>query len=112
MFHFFKYFLLTLSFFGILNFIRSNHEVGIPLRFDIPLVGNFITEPMPVFYLMILAFCAGALLMSLLGALRIQKVRQEKRELAQIKKQEERRNQAAHLEPKNQTEEFPPLYKI
>ena len=87
MFHFFKYLFLTLAFFALLNIFRSNQEVMQVLHFQIPLIGDYISPPVPVFYLLILAFCGGAFFMSLLGALRVQDVSREKREIKKLKKE-------------------------
>ncbi len=87
MFQSIKYFILALSLFSILNLFRSNTEVKIPLHFEIPLIGDFLTPPVPIFYLVICSFTAGALFFVLLGALRISDVHRKKKELKKIKKE-------------------------
>ncbi len=87
MWHFFKYFIGTLFIFAAFNFFRSNGEMALPLKFNVPLLGEWLTPGIPVFYLIIVSFCSGILCAALVGAFRIEKVREEKRELKVLKKE-------------------------
>lgn len=87
MFQTLKYLFLTLSLFSLLNLVRSNNEVKIPLHFEIPLLGDYLTPPIPIFFIFICAFCAGGLLFSFFGALRMSSVSKQKKELKKLQKE-------------------------
>jgi len=87
MFQTLKYLFLTLSLFSLLNLVRSNNEVKIPLHFEIPLIGDYLTPPIPIFFIFICAFCAGGLLFSFFGALRMSSVSKQKKELKKLQKE-------------------------
>lgn len=109
MFHFFKYLFLTLAFFALLNIFRSNQEVMQVLHFQIPLLGDYISPPIPVFYLFIMTFCAGAFLMSLLGALRLQDVSREKRDIKKMKKEMQLTESFNPTQDKQSKDTLPPI---
>lgn len=109
MFQFFKYLFLTLGLVAAFNFFRSNQEVRIPLHFEIPLLGDFLTAPVPVFYLVIVSFFAGSFLAALLGALRFEDVSRQKKELKRLKKEMEANQVHPPLEAMQRPGDLPPI---
>lgn len=87
MFHFIKYLLFVVFLFAFLNFFRSNMDVMVAFKFDIPLVGAWATEPVSANFLALAVFCAGVLFASLVGAFRMGDIRREKKQLKQMREE-------------------------
>lgn len=85
MFHFIKYLLLTLFLFTLLALFQSNFATTVSLRFSLPFVTEWTSAPVSINYLLMSAFCMGILFSGLVGALRMKKVRAEKRALKKMK---------------------------
>lgn len=107
-FHFCKYFLLAVFILAVFNFVRSNFNTTIPLTFSVPALFTWEFLSVSVIYLLTLGFCLGMLCAALLGALRIQKLHNDKKELKELRRQLE----AAKLQPeihKSEDHELPSL---
>jgi uncharacterized integral membrane protein len=85
MFHFIKYLFLALFIFVFLNLFRSNMDVMVALKFDLPLVWSWSSIPVGVTYLLLVAFCVGIIFAALVGAFRMAEVRAQKRELKKLR---------------------------
>lgn len=85
-FHFCKYFLLVIFILAVFNFVRSNFNTTIPLTFSVPALFTWEFLSVSVIYLLTLGFCLGILCAALLGALRIQKLHNDRKELKELKK--------------------------
>ena|SRR3989338_5684261 len=84
MFHFLKFIILVLFLFIILNFFRSNLDTAISLKFQIPFVLEWASEPLPVNFMALALFCLGILFAALVGAFRMGAIRREKKRLKEL----------------------------
>lgn len=102
MFHFIKYLLFVVFLFAFLNFFRSNMDVMVAFKFDIPFFGAWATEPISANFLALAVFCAGVLFAALVGAFRMGDIRREKKQLRQMREE-------TTLSPVKPTDSLPPL---
>lgn len=108
MFHFLKYLILTVFVFALLNLIRSNMTLNVSLTFDLPYVHAWETLPLPLNYLLLIAFCIGILFASFLGALKVGNIRAKNREIKELKKTLEITNRQS-LYSSSPKDSLPPL---
>ncbi|MDO8519732.1 MAG: hypothetical protein Q7T11_06175 [Deltaproteobacteria bacterium] len=81
MFHFIKFLFLAAFVFIVLNFFRSNMETAVAIKFQIPLVWEWVSQPVSVNFIVLGVFCLGILFAAAIGAFRMGEVRAEKRRL-------------------------------
>ena len=82
--HFIKFIFLTLFLFAFLNFFRSNMDTVVSLKFQIPLIWEWVSEPISVNFLALGIFCLGIVSAALVGAFRMGEVRQERKRLKEL----------------------------
>lgn len=107
---------LALFFFILLDFVYFNLDAAtfgyqVSFKFSIPHVVDLVSAPLPMGFVLLLAFCSGMIVVSLLEALpsfykslelysKNKKIRQLERELQMARQM---------IEEKKLTEEVPPL---
>jgi len=111
MFHFFKYFILTLFFFAVLNLFRSNLDTMESVRFQIPFILDWSSPPIALNYLLLVSFCVGMLLAAFIGAFRFTTIRSKSKEVKKLRKELEERSASfsSTEEETAKTERLPPL---
>ncbi|MBI4411302.1 MAG: hypothetical protein HY541_02320 [Deltaproteobacteria bacterium] len=87
MLHFLKYLLLTLFLFAVLNLFRSNLDSVVSIKFQIPLIHEWLFPPVSLNYLLLTGFSAGILFAAFIGAFRFSTIREKKREIKRLKEE-------------------------
>lgn len=108
MFHFLKYLILTAFVFALLNLLRSNMALNVSLTFEVPYLHTWETLPLPLNYLLLIAFCVGILFAGFLGALKAGSIKARNREIKELKKTLEIANRQS-IYSSSPKESLPPL---
>ncbi len=108
MFHFIKYLILTIFVFALLNLLRSNMALEVSLNFEIPHLNTWQTLPLPLNYLLLIAFCIGILFAGFVGAFKAGSIKDKNREIKELKKTLEIANRQS-IYSSSPKENLPPL---
>lgn len=86
MIHIIKYLFLAFLLFASFCLFYSNLPNAVSLSFEVPFITKLSTKPISINYWLMISFCAGIIFAAILGALRIGKVHELKKQVREQEK--------------------------